>query len=56
MLSRRDQGEVWRREAYRRALEKVGVCPQSVLILMEKDDWWLRQGVVVKAAKRRRRT
>lgn len=55
MLGRQDTDEVWRRAAYRRALERVGVCPQSVEILMAKDDAWLRQGVTIKKAKRRSR-
>ena len=55
MLGRPDMDEVWRRAAYRRALERVGMLPQSIEVTMRKDDLWLRQGADIKAAKRRRR-
>lgn len=33
-------------EAYRRALEKIGMCPESVAIVAARDRKWLEEGAV----------
>lgn len=52
---RRDMGRVWRKAAYRRALEQAGYQPQSIEVMLRRDARWLECGADIKQAKRRPR-